>query len=150
MSNDNEKNKPNNFGKKWSNDEETQLLKELKKKIDVKKIALLHDRTEGGIISRCKEIAYNMYIKNESMENIMKITKLDIETINKTIKIKNILLEKNKNNKNNKEIKNNIHNEITSIKNTIEEYKSRLEIQENVIFILKKEVKKLKKMINDK
>jgi hypothetical protein len=147
MSNDNEKNKPNNFGKKWSNDEETQLLKELKKNIDVKKIAILHDRTEGGIISRCKEIAYNMHVKNESIENIMKITKLDVETINKTIKIKNILLEKNKNNK---EIKNNIHNEITSIKNTIEEYKSKLEIQENEIFILKKEVKKLKKIINDK
>jgi phosphoribosylformylglycinamidine (FGAM) synthase-like enzyme len=150
MSEENEykKNKPGNFMKKWSEDEEIQLLKELKKNINIKKIAQIHDRSEGGIFSRCKEIAYNMYLKKEPIENIIKTTKLDVETINETIKNKKKLIEQKKN----KDIKKNdmdiIVNEIINIKNIMTEYKCKIESLENKVETLEKESNILKKKIS--
>jgi hypothetical protein len=77
---------PSNMGQKWSDEEETLLLEELSKNIDVEKIAKKHGRTVRGIHSRCREIAYKMYLKNVSMEEITKQTKLDEESIRETIK----------------------------------------------------------------
>lgn len=93
---DNEKIKPLNHGKKWNEEELKQLLKELKKNKNIKDIAQIHGRTEGGIISRCKEVAYDMYSKKKNIDEIVKITKLDENTINEVIKQKNLMLEKKK------------------------------------------------------
>ena len=81
-----------NLGKKWTTEEEYTLLQELDKNINVGIIAQNHKRTIGGIRGRQRTIAYNMYLKNVSIEEIVKITKLDKETITETI-IKNVSIE---------------------------------------------------------
>lgn len=80
-----EKEYPSNMGQKWSNEEEILLLEELNNNIDIGIIAQKHNRTIGGINSRCQEIAYKMYLKNVSIEEIIKQTKLDNNCIEQTI-----------------------------------------------------------------
>ena len=63
---------PSNMGKNWTSDEETLLLEELNNNIDIETIAQKHNRTVGGINSRRQEIAYKMYLKNISFEEIHK------------------------------------------------------------------------------
>jgi len=53
---------------------------------DIKNIALKHNRTVGGINSRIKYIAYKMYKKNTSIEDIKLYTKLPESTILELIK----------------------------------------------------------------
>ena len=79
---------PSNHFKKWSDEEEIELLEELNKNIDIEIIALNHNRTKGGISSRCQNIAYKMYLKNISIEKIIEKTKLDEKSIKKTIEKK--------------------------------------------------------------
>ena len=88
---------PSNMGAKWSDEEEILLLDELNNNIDIEIIAQKHSRTIGGINSRRREIAYKMYLKNISTEEIIKQTKLDYDCITQTI-------EKRQNN-NSKKIK---------------------------------------------
>jgi hypothetical protein len=76
---------PTNMGQKWTTEEENTLLQELDKNINVEIIAQTHNRTIGGIRGRQRTIAYNMYLKSVSIEEIVKITKLDKETITETI-----------------------------------------------------------------
>jgi hypothetical protein len=80
-----EKEYPSNMGNKWSDEEETLLLEELNKNIDIETISQTHNRTIGGINSRRRKIAYNMYLKNDSMKEIINQTKLDDECIRQTI-----------------------------------------------------------------
>jgi hypothetical protein len=87
---------PKNLGKPWSNKEETQLLDEVSKNIDMESISQIHERTLGGIVARIKEIAYKMYLKDCSFEEIMETTKLDNNQINETIERKQIKGDKNK------------------------------------------------------
>jgi len=88
---------PSNMGQKWSDDEEILLLEELNNNIDIEKIAQKHSRTIGGINSRRQEIAYKMYLKNLSIEEIIKQTKLDYNCIQQTIqKRQNNTSKKNK------------------------------------------------------
>ena len=127
---------PSNMGQKWSDEEEILLLEELNNNIDIEIIAEKHHRTIGGINSRRQEIAYKMYLKNTSIEEINKQTKLDNNCIQQTIqkrqynnskKIKtnetdNIFISINKNDY--IELKNdvkNMKNDIKQIKNTLEE-----------------------------
>ena len=79
---------PSNHLKKWSDEEEIELLEELNKNIDIEIIAQNHNRTKGGISSRCQHIAYKMYLKNISIEEIIEKTKLDEKSINKIIENK--------------------------------------------------------------
>ena len=72
---------PSNIGLTWFEDEETILLEELNKNIDIETISQKHKRTIGGINARRREIAYKMYLKNISIEEITEKTKLDAETI---------------------------------------------------------------------
>ena len=72
---------PSNIGQKWTDKEDFILLEELNQNIDIETIAENHNRTIGGIKSRCKEIAYKMFLKNISIEEIIKQTKLDDECI---------------------------------------------------------------------
>ena len=76
---------PSNMGQKWDDAEETLLLEELNNNIDIETIAQKHSRTIGGINSRRQEIAYKMYLKNLSIEEIIKQTKLDYSCIQQTI-----------------------------------------------------------------
>lgn len=73
------------LGSKWSPEEETQLLEELNKNIEMKTIAQIHNRTISGIQSRRKLIAYKLYVKNVSIEEIIEKTKLDRKIIQKSI-----------------------------------------------------------------
>jgi len=84
ISND-DKEYPSNMGQKWSEDEERLLVEELNNNIDIETIAQKHSRTIGGINSRLQEIAYKMYIKNISVEEIIKQTKLDYNSIEQII-----------------------------------------------------------------
>jgi hypothetical protein len=70
-----DKENSSNIGLKWFEDEDTMLLKELNKNIDIETIAQNHNRTIGDINSRCKEVAYKMYLKNITKEQIMEKTK---------------------------------------------------------------------------
>ena len=62
---------PSNHGKLWTTEEENTLLQELDKNINVEIIAENHNRTVGGIRGKQRTIAYNMYVKNVSIDEIM-------------------------------------------------------------------------------
>lgn len=127
---------PSNMGQKWSDEEEILLLEELNNNIDIEIIAQKHKRTIGGINSRRREIAYKMYLKNVSVEEIIRQTKLDNNSIEETIKkrqhnntkkiktkeIDNVFISINKNDY--VELQNdvkNMKNDIKQIKNTLGE-----------------------------
>jgi hypothetical protein len=76
---------PSNMGQKWTIEEENILLSELDKNLDIEMIALSHNRTRGGIVGKQRNIAYNMYLKNISIEEIIIKTKLNREQITDTI-----------------------------------------------------------------
>ena len=80
-----DKDYPSNTGQKWTDEEEILLLEELNNNIGIEIIAQKHSRTIGGINSRRREIAYKMYLKNVSIEEIIKKTKLDYDSIKQTI-----------------------------------------------------------------
>ena len=125
---------PSNIGEKWSDEEEILLLEELNNNIDIEIIAQKHKRTTGGINSRRREIAYKMYLKNVSIEEIIRQTKLDNNSIEKTIK--------NKQNNNSKKIKTKeiddkfisinkndyieLQNDVKNMKNDIKQIKNTL------------------------
>lgn len=125
---------PSNMGQKWSDEEEILLLEELNNNIDIEIIAQKHDRTIGGINSRRREIAYKMYVKNVSIEEIIRQTKLDNNSIEETIKKR----QKNNSNKiKTKEIDNvfvsinkkdyiELQNDVKNMKNDIKQIKNIL------------------------
>ena len=127
---------PSNMGKNWSDEEEILLLEELNNNIDIEIIAQKHGRTIGGINSRRREIAYKMYLKNMSTEEIIKQTKLDYDCIKqiiekkqninskkiKTKELDNVFISINKNDY--IELQNDVKkmkNDINGIKNTLGE-----------------------------
>lgn len=127
---------PSNMGQKWNDEEEALLLQELNDNIDIEIIAQKHNRTIGGINSRRREIAYKMYLKNVSINEIIRQTKLDNnsieETINKrqnnnskkikTKEVDNVFISINKNDY--IELQNDVKimkNDIKQIKNTLGE-----------------------------
>lgn len=112
---------PTNLGKKWTEQEESLLLTELNNNIDIDIIAKKHYRTKGSIVSRQKEIAYKMFIKNIPMIEIIKKTKLDEITINEFIEKKSYNTSIIKSIK-----KNEIEDEINEMKNDIKELKTTL------------------------
>lgn len=119
---------PSNLGKKWTEQEESLLLTELNNNIDIEIIAEKHNRTKGSIVSRQKEIAYKMSIKNISMIEIINKTKLDEITINEFIEKKSYNTNIKKSIKKNEiEDKNfSIEDEIDEMKNDIKELKNTL------------------------
>ena len=121
---------PSNMGQKWTDEEETLLLEELNNNVDIGTISQKHSRTIGGINSRCQEIVYKMYLKNLSIEEIIKRTKLDYNCIEQAI-------QKKRQNNNSKKIKTKeidnvfisinkndyieLQNDVKKIKNTLGE-----------------------------
>ena len=122
-----DKNYPSNTGQKWTDEEESLLLEELSKGINIEIIAQSHKRTIGGINSRRREIAYKLHVKNTSIEEIIMKTKLNEDEITETI-------NKRKNNpKKSKSIEKteikstfSIEEEITEMKNDIKELKNTM------------------------
>ena len=127
---------PSNMGQKWNEEEKALLLQELNDNIDIETKAQKHNRTLGGINSRRREIAYKMYLKNVSIDEIIRQTKLDNNSIEETIKKKqnnnskkiktkevdNVFISINKDNY--IELQNDIKNmkdDIKQIKNTLKE-----------------------------
>lgn len=117
---------PINLGQKWTEEEEIILLEELSKNIDIEVIAQSHQRTTGGILARCREIAYKMYCKNISIEEIILKTKMNQQQIigiinkrennNKVIEKSKIIIEKPFS----------LDSEIIDIKNDIKEMKNTI------------------------
>jgi LEA14-like dessication related protein len=118
-----EKDYPSNTGQNWTDEEETLLLEELSKNIDIQLIAECHNRTTGGINARRRVIAYKLYINNNSMEEIIFKTKLDEDQITETIKKR-----QSNHKKSIIEIKNprSIKSEIDEMKNDIKEIKNSI------------------------
>jgi hypothetical protein len=126
---------PSNMGQKWTDEEETLLLEELYNNIDIQTIAQKHNRTIGGIEARRQYIAYKMYLKKMSTEEIIDKTKLDHNSIKQTIEKR----QKNNSKKhtNTKEIDNILisinkndylllQNDVKQMKNDIYEIKNTL------------------------
>jgi hypothetical protein len=77
---------PSRCGKAWSSEEIQQLLKEVRRKETHNQIASTHERTVGGIRARLKGLAADYYFNdNRPLEEIMKFTGLDSETISDAI-----------------------------------------------------------------
>lgn len=64
-------------GEKWTCTEENQLLTELKRGISICEISKNHQRSQGAIHSRIKEIAYRLYISGIEFGSIQKATKVN-------------------------------------------------------------------------
>ncbi len=77
-----------NVGMKWTLSEEKILLQELNENKNIKDIASFHKRNNGGIRSRIKHIAYQMYANGIPMEEIENKTKLNKTQIEYLIKKK--------------------------------------------------------------
>ena len=127
---------PSNMGQKWSDAEEILLLEELNNNIDIEIIAQNHNRTIGGINSRRREIAYKMYLKNVSIEEIIRQTKLDNYSIEETIK-------KRQNNNSNKLKTKEIDNVFISINK-----KDYIELTNDVIN-MKNDIKQIKNTLGE-
>ena len=73
-------------GEPWSEDEIQKLLQAVRRKETHTQIALAHERTQGAIRSRLRELAADYYFNdNRPLDEIMKFTGLDAETISDTI-----------------------------------------------------------------
>ena len=121
---------PINKGQKWTIEEESILLNELEKNLDIEIIALSHNRTIGGIIGRQRNIAYNMYLTNISIEEIIIKTKLNREQITEIIAQKEKPKQPKPVKKKVKEVQKNkpnpfsLENEVIEIKNEIKYLKT--------------------------
>ena len=122
-----EKNYPSNTGQKWTDEEESLLLEELSKGIDIEIISQSHKRTIGGINSRRREIAYKLHVNNTSIEVIILKTKLNEEEITETINKRENNPKKSKSMAKT-EVKStfSIEEEITEMKNDIKELKNTM------------------------
>jgi hypothetical protein len=136
---------PSSFGKKWFCEENDKLLIELEAGLSFEEIAKLHDRSIGGILSRCKENAFQMYLKNLSIKEIIQKVKLTEEEIKEFIKKKEIKQDqkppKIKQERDNKEIK-----QEKVIEQKIKQERDIKEIKQDIIEI-KKNLKELIEMI---
>ena len=73
-----------NGWKKWSKKEEEELLEEIEE-FNIEEIAKLHKRTNGGISSRLCVIAARLLEEDKSLEDVLKITKVTEEDLDKYI-----------------------------------------------------------------
>lgn len=124
-----------NAGRKWTDEEEDRLLEELDKDIDIDTIAENHNRTTGGINSRCNVIAYKMYLNNIDVEEIIKRTKLSKKEIQYTI-------SRRENQPNKKE-------KVKSTQISIQPKNSEIAELKTEIIGLKKDVKEMLRLIHE-
>ena len=127
---------PSNMGQKWSIEEENTLLSELEKNLDIEIIALSHNRTRGGIIGKQRNIAYNMYLTNVSIEEIIIKTKLNREQITELITQKE------------NRLKFKLEKQVKEVK-PVRKIKPKPFSLENEVIEIKNEIKYLKTTINE-
>jgi hypothetical protein len=73
-------------GKTWTEEEELELLRAVRRKETHAMMATRHERTEGGIYSHLKRLACRYYFnENRSLEEIEKFTGLSQDIIQQTI-----------------------------------------------------------------
>jgi hypothetical protein len=82
---DNRKEKPTKMGQRWTDAEEEDLLGEIKGGMCMNEIALQHQRSTGGIMSRLREIAFRFHTSGMDMISIIRITGLTELQITDTI-----------------------------------------------------------------
>jgi hypothetical protein len=79
-------NTPARHGNAWSDEEIQKLLQAVRRKETHTQIAEAHERTQGGIRSRLRELAADYYFNdNRPLEDIVKFTGLDEESISDAI-----------------------------------------------------------------
>jgi hypothetical protein len=111
-----------NKGKKWTDEEDELLLNELKLNNNFGLIAINHKRTTSSISSRTKKLIYDMYLKNMTIDEIVKLLKMDYVYISETIEHhKQNKLTKAKSNPTNEYELNDIKKDIDEIKQSIKE-----------------------------
>lgn len=101
--------KPAAHAKRWTQNEDDQLLKYISEKLPHDEIAEKHQRTTGSIKSRLCLLAYNMHKNGENIESISNKFKVSIADLELSFKRKDIA-EKNKNKKIEEEKENKIKN----------------------------------------
>ena len=87
---------PDAKGKRWLHEEDEQLLLYFKNATNITEIAHHHKRTEGGIRSRLRTIAYDMYCKEIPMEEITQKTGVSHTDILDMVERKKTNVEKKK------------------------------------------------------
>ena len=87
---------PDAKGKRWLHEEDEQLLLYFKNGTNMTEIAYHHKRTEGGIRSRLRTIAYDMYCKEIPMEEITQKTGVSYSDILDMVERKKTNVEKKK------------------------------------------------------
>ena len=137
---------PSNRGHKWTGAEESLLLEELNSGLSLDVIADFHNRTLGGISSRCGEIAYKMYLKDIPVEEIINQTKLDEDAIKQVIERKDYRKTKKSENKEKKGKSNEDNNVMENNGNPTEKEISKMKKE---ISEMKNDIKDLKKTIAD-
>ncbi len=90
---------PPNIGKKWSSQEEQLLLEKIKCGLSCFNISEEFGRTECGIKSRLKQIAYTLYTKGTDMQTIIDKTGLTETVIQEKINKENSIKPKIKSTK---------------------------------------------------
>jgi len=130
-----------NIGKAWKKEEIDILLNEIKDKKEYKEIAESHKRTIGGITSRLRSIAANLYVdQDKTVEECIKITGLDksdiIDAINKREYSDRIKIES-------KQIKTQVKRHDVSVPTSVPVSELRQEI-----ITIKKDVKEILRLMN--
>ncbi len=145
LKNDNPEKYPKRMGMAWSENEQNQLLSELQKKVPIDMIAELHERTNGSIRSRLREIAANYYFNNNlQISEIQKYTGLSIEEISDAI-------SRRENREKSKEVK----EKEKQTNKQVEIQRAQMPISENIsdtkeIILLLKDIKELlQKFLNN-
>lgn len=114
---------PARVGKAWSEEEVVQLLQNIRKKKGVDEIAKIHERTEGAIRSRLRELAADYHFNdNRSMEEIQKFTGLSVESINDAIQRRKNRIAMQENRQLNRVKKETVAVPIKPIVNTVSKY----------------------------
>jgi hypothetical protein len=73
---------PSRMGQAWDEEEVVKLLKLVQKKKSIKEISEIHERTEGGITSKLKDLAVDYYIYDKkTVDEIEKNTGLSKKVI---------------------------------------------------------------------
>lgn len=88
MPRDNDSSQPENHGKPWSYADENLLLKKLSDGENIENISKYFKRTEGGIRSRQRELAWRFVEEGKTIEEASKFTYIPIEDIEKSLMLR--------------------------------------------------------------
>lgn len=130
-----------NIGKRWTQEEDIQLLEDVVNNIDVFKIAINHGRKIGGITCRIEDIAYKMYINGIEMNEIETKTKLTNKKIKDIIEKKKDKLDQKDKLDNEKEKRNELFPEIIKLQQEMNIVKEELNTIKTDIHMLTRDIK---------